>query len=114
MSVILTEVAANEVKRVMQEQNMNTDEYVLKVGVIGGGCSGFTYDLGFEKKEELNEENFLTSEQHMLKVYVDKKSDLYLDGTTLDFYQELDKRGFTFDNPNSSKGCGCGKSFSCG
>jgi len=113
MSVEITEVAANEVKRVMEEQGMDNSVY-LKIAVSGGGCSGFNYDLGFEEAENLEEKRFIINEQHGVKVAVCKKSDLFLDGTTVDFYTDLDKRGFTFENPQSTKSCGCGQSFSCG
>jgi iron-sulfur cluster assembly protein len=108
MSVVLTEKAANEVKRIMQEQKL--DEMVLRVGVSGGGCSGFNYALGFDKGfDEKVDSKF---DFHGVTVVVDKKSALYLDGTTVDFYDGLEKRGFTFDNPNAVKSCGCGSSFS--
>ncbi len=111
MSVNLTEVAANEVKKVMQEQNMNITDYGLKVSVTSGGCSGFVYGLNFEKKENISNEDFLQNEQHSIAIFIDKKSDLFLEGTTIDFYQDVEKRGFTFDNPNNVKSCG---SCSCG
>jgi len=108
MSVVLTEKAANEVKRTMQEQKL--DDVVLRVCVAGGGCSGFNYSLGFDKNFDAK---FDTKyDYHGVTVVVDKKSDLYLDGTTIDFYDDINKRGFTFDNPNAKKTCGCGSSFS--
>ncbi|MCA9084305.1 MAG: iron-sulfur cluster assembly accessory protein [Planctomycetaceae bacterium] len=109
MSVILTEAAANEIKRVMQEQNRPELKYV-RVGVVGGGCSGFQYSFDFTNA--YNETDDLVNEHHGVGVVVDKKSDLFLDGTTIDFYTGLDKRGFTFNNPNAVKSCGCGSSFS--
>tara|TARA_R110001583_G_scaffold153846_2_gene305542 strand:+ start:479 stop:796 length:318 start_codon:yes stop_codon:yes gene_type:complete len=104
MTIILTENAAEEVKRAME------DSSYLRVGVRGGGCSGFEYDLQIdmtydEKKDSL-------SEQHGVSIVVDKKSALYLDGTTLDYYSDISKRGFVFENPNAVKSCGCGSSFS--
>ena len=113
MSIELTEVAANEVKKVIEEQKLEGNA-CLKVGVSGGGCSGFSYSLGFEEEENLDKKDFHFSEQHGIKMAVCKKSDLLLDGTTIDFYTGLDKRGFTFNNPNAVKSCGCGSSFSCG
>jgi len=108
MAVMLSEKAANEVKRIIQEQKLG-DETVLRVGVAGGGCSGFQYSLGFDKTyDEKIDSKF---EYHGVPVVVDKKSALYLDGTTVDFYDGLEKRGFTFDNPNAVKSCGCGSSF---
>lgn len=109
MSVTLTEKAANEVRRVMSEQNLTT-ETCLRVGVVGGGCSGFQYSLGFDPASDPVKDSVL--EQHGVKIAVDKKSELFLDGTVLDFYEGLDKRGFTFNNPNAVKSCGCGNSFS--
>jgi iron-sulfur cluster assembly protein len=106
--IIVTEKAAGEIRRVLAEQNMG--EKVLRVAVAGGGCSGFQYRLGFDDAADAAKDH--VTEQHGLKVAVDKKSDLYLDGTTVDFYDGLDKRGFTFNNPNVSKSCGCGSSFS--
>jgi len=109
MSVTLTEKAAKEVQRVMQEQNFPAETY-LRIGVAGGGCSGFQYSLTFANS--VDETNDLVNEYHGVKVAVDRKSDLFLDGTKLDFYDGLEKRGFTFDNPNAVKSCGCGSSFS--
>ena len=109
MSVIISEKAAKEIKRVIDDQKMPADTF-LRVGVAGGGCSGFQYSLGFDTQSDAAKDH--TSDQHGIKVVVDKKSYLYLDGTTVDFYDGLDKRGFTFENPNAVKSCGCGSSFS--
>lgn len=109
MALTITEKAAKEIKRVIDEQNM-PEGTVLRVGVAGGGCSGFQYNLGFDDQVDAAKDN--VSEQHGLRVAVDKKSELFLDGTTVDFYEGLEKRGFTFDNPNAVKSCGCGSSFS--
>ena len=108
MSVNLTERAAQEVKRIMDEQKLE-DGTVLRIGVTGGGCSGFSYALGFDKAYDEKADSRV--EQHGIPVVVDKKSALYLDGTKLDFFEGLDKRGFTFENPNAVKSCGCGSSF---
>ncbi|HEX3654159.1 MAG TPA: iron-sulfur cluster assembly accessory protein [Pirellulales bacterium] len=109
MAVALSEKAAGEVKRIMQDQKLE-DGMLLRVGVAGGGCSGFQYSLGFDK--EYDEKLDSKFECHGVTMVVDKKSALYLDGTTVDFYDGLEKRGFTFDNPNAVKSCGCGSSFS--
>jgi iron-sulfur cluster assembly protein len=106
---MLTEKAASEIKRVLSEQKLG-DGTVLRVGVAGGGCSGFQYALGFDSSSDAAKD-FLT-EQHGIRVAIDKKSDLFLDGTTIDFHDGLDRRGFTFNNPNAVKSCGCGSSFS--
>ncbi len=108
MAIQLSERAAEEVKRIIAEQKLG-EGTVLRVGVTGGGCSGFSYSLNFdEKADDLNDRR---AEYHGVTVVVDRKSDLYLDGTTVDFFDGLEKRGFTFDNPNSVKSCGCGSSF---
>ena len=108
MGITISERAATEVKRIIGEQKLET-ETVLRVEVTGGGCSGFSYSLGFDKK--FDEKVDSKSEQHGVTVVVDKKSALYLDGTNVDFFDGLEKRGFTFDNPNAVKTCGCGSSF---
>ena len=109
MAVTLTETAAKEIKRVINEQDM-PDNTVLRIGVSGGGCSGYQYALGFDDKTDDNKD--FVCQQHGISVAVDKRSDLFLDGTTIDFYEGLEKRGFTFENPNAVKSCGCGSSFS--
>lgn len=108
MAVILTEKAANEVKRIIADQKIEP-EMLLRVGVTGGGCSGFSYALGFDKAFDAKTD--AKYEFHGVPVVVDKKSALYLDGTTIDFYEGLEARGFKFDNPNAVKTCGCGSSF---
>ncbi len=108
MSITITEKAAKEVQRIIEEQKLE-EGVVLRVGVTGGGCSGFSYALGFDKTfDEAADSRY---EAHGVAVVVDKKSALYLDGTTVDFYDGIDKRGFTFENPNAVKSCGCGSSF---
>src|ERR1700758_2194655 len=102
MSVTLTERAANEVKKIMQDQKMGP-ELMLRGGA-GGGCRGFQCALGFDDK--FDEKVDAKREYHGVTIVVDKKSDLYLDGTTVDFYEDISRRGFTFDNPNAVKSCG--------
>ena len=109
MSVKITASAAREFKKVIVEQQM-PDTIALRVGVKGGGCSGFEYQLEFDDK--VNEDADLLVEMHGVRVAVDKKSALFLDGTEIDFHESLDKRGFVFNNPNATKSCGCGSSFS--
>ena len=109
MAVLLSEKAADEVKKILTEQKLDPS-HVLRVGVAGGGCSGFSYSLGFDTK--IDDAQDLKYECHGVTIVVDKKSELFLDGTTVDFYEGLEKRGFTFDNPNAVKSCGCGSSFS--
>jgi len=105
MTIKLTEAAASEAKKYIEDSK----EKYLRIGVKGGGCSGFQYDLKVSR--EYDEEKDTLSHQHGVDVIVDKKSALYLDGITLDYYNDIAKRGFTFDNPNAVKSCGCGSSF---
>ena len=107
MGVSLSEKAAVEVKKIISEQNL-PEETVLRVGVQGGGCSGFSYSLNFDSATS---ERDRILEIHGVKLAVDKKFDPYLDGTVVDFYDGLEKRGFVFNNPNVTKSCGCGSSF---
>ena len=108
MSLQLTENAAKEIKKVITEQKM-PENVALRVGVGGGGCSGFEYKLGFD--EHVDEQADTVLEMHGVRVTVDKKSLLYLDGTEIDYHNGIDKRGFVFNNPNATKTCGCGSSF---
>ena len=108
MAVSITEKAAAEVVKVKSDQKLEESTF-LRVGVAGGGCSGFSYSLKFESKFDESIDNRYT--HHGVDVVVDKKSALYLDGTIIDWYDGLDRRGFTFENPNAVKSCGCGSSF---
>lgn len=108
MSVVLTEKAAGEVKRVKDEQKFE-DGIFLRVGAMAGGCSGYSYKLEFDKEYDAEKDD--EYDYHGVKVVVDKKSALLLEGTTIDWYEGLDQRGFKFDNPNVVKSCGCGSSF---
>lgn len=109
MSVQLTELAAQEIKRVIEQEKL-PDSTVLRVAVNGGGCSGFEYKLGFENHDAVNESDTVR-EIHGVQVVVDNKSSLYLDGTEIDYHSGIEKRGFVFNNPNATKSCGCGSSF---
>lgn len=108
MALVLSEKAAGEVKRIMEDQKLEPG-MLLRVGISAGGCSGFQYSLGFDN--QYDEKIDSKYDCHGVTVVVDKKSALYLDGTTVDFYEGLEKRGFTFENPNAVKSCGCGSSF---
>lgn len=108
MAVILTEKAAEQIKKFRQEHDFSEDAF-LRIGVSGGGCSGLNYAIAFDDKfDETKDSRY---EQHGVAVVVDKKSALYLDGLKVDWYQSFEKQGFTFDNPNATKTCGCGSSF---
>lgn len=111
MSVLLTEKAAKEVKKVMDEQGLKSGEDLLRVAVTGGGCSGFSYGMSFTKKEEVDSLNDHQYEVHGVEYVVDNRSAPLLKDVTVDFHDGINKRGFTFDNPNSIHSCGCGMSF---
>ena len=85
------------------------DDYFIRVSVVSGGCSGLSYKLDFDNESKPNDQVF---EDNGVKILVDKKSLLYLLGTTLDFSDGLNGKGFQFINPNASRTCGCGESFS--
>ncbi len=108
MAVVITEKAAGEVKRILEDQKYE-DGTKLRIGITAGGCSGFSYSLTLEK--EFDEEKDSKYDFHGVEVVVDKKHALYLDGTTVDFYDGIDRRGFAFNNPNATRSCGCGSSF---
>lgn len=103
----LTAGAAAEVKRIMAE-NKIPEGYKLRVGVTGGGCSGLSYALAFDQPKE-NDEQFVSND---VEILLDKRHAIYLTGTTIDYQDGLQGRGFTFNNPNAQKTCGCGSSFS--
>jgi len=106
--ITITEKAVKEIKRIMDE-NKITQEFGLRVGVKGGGCSGLTYNLSLDP--ETREGNSVI-EQENVKLFIDGKSLFYLSGTQLDFSDGLNGKGFIFNNPNATKSCGCGESFS--
>ena len=105
--VTLTEAAVVEVKRLMDVQDLT--EGGLRLGVKGGGCSGLSYTINFDEKIG---EFDTVCEQDGVKVIVDAKSAIYLEGMQLDYQKDMVSGGFKFINPNASKTCGCGESFS--
>jgi len=107
--VHLTERAAKEIQRVIAEQNFPATTWV-RIGAKGGGCSGFTYVLDFDQNGPT--EFDLGFVQHEVRFCVDKKSEFFMGGTTLDFNDGLLDRGFVFKNPQATGSCGCGTSFS--
>jgi len=105
--LVITPRAAEEIRKIKSENNI-PEVHALRLGVKGGGCSGMSYVLAFDEKPRQGDET-LTLEG--LTVYVDPKSLFYLSGTTLDFQDGLQGRGFVFNNPNAVRSCGCGHSF---
>ena len=109
MGIEVTETAVREIKTIVEQQELEGDKVYLRLGVKGGGCSGFSYVLDLTEQQNESDEMF---EQHGIKVVCDPKSYLYLNGTTVDFKDEVMGRGFVFNNPNATSSCGCGSSFS--
>ncbi|MEO1007855.1 MAG: iron-sulfur cluster insertion protein ErpA [Planctomycetota bacterium] len=108
-AVTVTELAAKEIQRIIEEQELDAAKVHLRVGVKGGGCSGFNYILDLTESVRDSDE---VMEQHGIRVVCDPKSLLYLHGTVVDFKDEIMGRGFVFQNPNATATCGCGSSFS--
>jgi len=116
VSITLTETAAKEVKTILDQQRESAvkegkdpQRMFLRVGVAGGGCSGFSYTLDVTEDKTENDESW---DQHGVEVICDSKSALYLMGTSIDYKDEMMGRGFVFNNPNATSSCGCGSSFS--
>jgi iron-sulfur cluster assembly protein len=107
--VNLSELAAREISRIISEQELDNTKVCLRIGVKGGGCSGFSYILDLTESKKDHDEEFT---QHGIRLIVDPKSLLYLTGVTVDFKDEVMGRGFVFNNPNATATCGCGSSFS--
>ena len=105
--VSVTETAKKKIFYLLEEEGLGKDAYV-KVGVSSGGCSGLSYKLDFTKDKS---EDDKIIEDNDIRILVDKKSLLYLAGTVLDFSGGLNGKGFTFNNPNATRTCGCGESF---
>ena|SRR5689334_13660844 len=143
MPVNVTETAAREIHTIIRQQELDPEKVRLRVGVKGGGCSGFSYLLDLTETQKDTDEMWeftydvksaaksasagasanasggnvavaepVTGEKFTIKVICDPKSYLYLNGTTIDFKDELMGRGFVFNNPNATSSCGCGSSFS--
>jgi len=110
MPITLTESAAKEIRSIIKDQGLPEDATRLRVGVKGGGCSGFSYML--DLVEDAPSESDEQLESNGVKILCDMKSYLYLNGAEIDFKDEVMGRGFVFKNPNATSSCGCGSSFS--
>ncbi len=110
--IVLTEKAAKEVKKIIADQVAagETRTLHLRMRVVGGGCSGFQHKLDLDP--EVNQKLDAEFEMQGVPVVIDKRSLLYLDGVTVDFHDDLNKRGFSITNPHAKGTCGCGSSFS--
>lgn len=105
----VSDTAKKKVVELMTDDGFNADADFVRVGVKSGGCSGLSYDLKFDKEQQEEDKVF---EDNGVKIIVDKKSFLYLIGTTLEYSGGLNGTGFVFNNPNANRTCGCGESFS--
>ena len=105
----VSETAKQRVITLMQEEGYDARTDYVRVGVKSGGCSGLSYELRFDKQLDESDKVF---EDNSVRIIVDKKSFLYLIGTTLEYSGGLNGKGFVFNNPNAQRTCGCGESFS--
>lgn len=105
--IYISEKAKEKISELKKNSDLS-DDYFLRVGVVGGGCSGLSYKLDFDNESQPNDQVF---EDNGVKLVTDLKSFLYLCDTTLDFSDGLNGKGFHFSNPNASRTCGCGESF---
>ncbi|MCR6721856.1 MAG: iron-sulfur cluster assembly accessory protein [Chitinophagaceae bacterium] len=107
-AIFVSDKAKEKVLALMDEAGKAAPEYFLRVGVVGGGCSGLSYKMDFDNESKPNDQVF---EHNGLKIVTDMKSLLYLVNTTLEFSDGLNGKGFYFNNPNASRTCACGESF---
>lgn len=105
----VSDTARKKVVELMTDDGFNASNDFVRVGVKSGGCSGLSYNLTFDKEQQDDDKVF---EDNGVKIIVDKKSFLYLVGTTLEYSGGLNGKGFVFNNPNANRTCGCGESFS--
>ena len=105
--ITVSERAANQVQYLMEDEGLD-NEYFIRVSVVGGGCSGLSYNMDFDNDSQEGDQVF---ESNGHKIVCDMKSFLYLCGTELDFTDGLNGKGFQFNNPNANRTCGCGESF---
>jgi iron-sulfur cluster assembly protein len=105
----VSETAKQRVTLLMNEEGFDAEKDFVRVGVKSGGCSGLSYELKFDNKVDETDKVF---EDNAVRIIVDKKSFLYLVGTTLEYSGGLNGKGFVFNNPNAQRTCGCGESFS--
>jgi len=104
----VTEKAATKIRELLRKENVPADSGGLRLGVQGGGCSGLTYAMRLETAARTRDKII---EENGARIFVDPKSFLYLNGTTLEYEETLMRQGFVFQNPNAARNCGCGSSF---
>jgi iron-sulfur cluster assembly protein len=108
ITLTLTERAAEEVRRFMDNEKVPLETAGLRIGVLPGGCSGFRYSLNLEDRAAGDD---IVLESHGVRLFVDEFSAQYLNGVTVDYKSNFQESGFAFENPNATGGCGCGSSF---
>ena len=116
----LTPKALKRIRAAMTKENVSPEEGGLRLGIQGGGCSGLSYNIRFDTKPRERDRTFVFDDStsrdataaQPIRIFVDPKSFIYLTGMVLDFEETLMRQGFNFINPNSTKSCGCGSSFS--
>jgi iron-sulfur cluster assembly protein len=107
--VHVTEKAAEKIRELVAREGVPAETGGLRIGVQGGGCSGLSYAMRLENQARARDK---VVEVNGARVFIDPKSFVYLDNTTLDYREDLMRRGFVFENPNATRSCGCGTSFS--
>lgn len=108
MSIEISQRAMNQIRTAASQESVDLNSVMLRVAVVPGGCSGLSYELGWDTTRMESDE---VASLEDVKVVVDRKSALYLDGSTLDFSDGLDGQGFHFNNPQAARTCACGESF---
>ena len=109
IGIQVTDKASKAVRRIAVKEGRETEDFGLRVGVKGGGCSGLLYVLSIQENTPLDTDRVV--DDNGLHIFIDKRSYIYLAGTELDFSDGLNGKGFVFQNPNAKKACGCGNSF---
>jgi iron-sulfur cluster assembly protein len=107
-AIHLTEAAAKKIRELLEKEGVSPEQGGLRVGVQGGGCSGLSYAMRLDTHPRDRDKVF---EEFGARIFVDPKSFLYLNGTTLEYENTLMRQGFVFQNPNAARNCGCGSSF---
>src|SRR5450432_2824219 len=112
--ILVTEKALSKVRTAMVKEGVSPEQGGLRLGIQGGGCSGLSYNIRFDTKPRERDRTFIFDDASNapIRIFVDPKSFIYLTGMVLDFEETLMRQGFNFINPNSTKSCGCGSSFS--
>lgn len=108
MFLKITKRAGEQIRMVAMQENVDLDEAYVRLAVVQGGCSGLTYDLGWDTEVKEGDSRI---DLDGLSIVVDRRSEMYLDGTELDFTDGLEGKGFHFSNPQAARTCACGESF---